>query len=416
MRIPLTWLAVPALAVGFVAATAVTYFYVTIPPDVDPATIESRVIGTPAEAHLTAVEAGRAAARSLTAEEKLPGMSVAVAVDGRVVWAEGFRYADVERRTPVTPDMRFRIGGVTEALTAAAVGLLVERGALDLDAPVQRYVPRFPEKEWRITTRQLMAHTAGFRRSSGEPEHLPGVVCTDDVERFTFFADDELRYEPGTRRAHARFGWVVVGAVVGGAAGVPYAEFMEREVLAPLDMRRTVPGGLGYDEADDATPYFPRFMLDPRYGLQEAPEVNLACLLPAAGYLSTPSDLARFGAAMMSGALLTAATWETLQTPVPLASGDSDGQALGWVVQQAPLGAGGTPTRIVGIGLGEAVRDAPLSAVSTGGHVAGGTATLMLVPEHRLAIAVATNVSGSRNVAALAMRLGGAFVDAGARQ
>ena len=95
-------------------------------------------------------------------------------------------------------------------------------------------------------------------------------------------------------------------------------------------------------------------MLDPRYGLQDAPTVDLSCILPAGGFLSTPSDLVRFGSAMMGDALLDPATVEELQTPVRLASGESTGQALGWIVRRIPMGADGAPTRIVGQGLGDA--------------------------------------------------------------
>jgi hypothetical protein len=113
---------------------------------------------------------------------------------------------------------------------------------------------------------------------------------------------------------------------------------------------------------------------------------------------------------MMGDALLDPATVEELQTPVRLASGESTRQALGWAVRRVPMGADGTPTRIVGQGLGDAVRRSPLSATTVGGHVSGGTASLMTVPEHRMAIAVATNVSGAENVSLLSARLADAFI------
>ncbi|MGH8245210.1 MAG: serine hydrolase domain-containing protein, partial [Gammaproteobacteria bacterium] len=92
-----------------------------------------------------------------------PGLSAAVAMDGTIVWSEGFGYADVEHRAPVWPASRFRIGSVSKSLTAAAVAKLVEQGKLDLDAPIQRYVPSFPDHKQKITTRQLAGHLAGIR-------------------------------------------------------------------------------------------------------------------------------------------------------------------------------------------------------------------------------------------------------------
>ncbi|MPZ21428.1 MAG: serine hydrolase, partial [Luteitalea sp.] len=72
----------------------------------------------------------------------------AVAVDGELAWAEALGWADLQERVPITPRMPFRIGGVSKPMTAAAVGLRHQQGLLDLDAPVQEYLPSFPEKRW----------------------------------------------------------------------------------------------------------------------------------------------------------------------------------------------------------------------------------------------------------------------------
>jgi CubicO group peptidase (beta-lactamase class C family) len=86
-----------------------------------------------------------------------------VAVNGEVVWAEGFGFADLEQCVPVTAKTKFRIGSVSKPLTAAAAALLYQEGKLNLDAPIQRYVPTFPDKGHVITTRQLLGHLAGVR-------------------------------------------------------------------------------------------------------------------------------------------------------------------------------------------------------------------------------------------------------------
>jgi CubicO group peptidase (beta-lactamase class C family) len=328
-----------------------------------------------------------------------------------MVWSEGFGWADLENQKPVTPTTLFRIGGISQILTAAAVGLLSERGNLDLGAPVQRYVTSFPEKEWSISTRQLMTHTAGITPHRSEGGLFQGASCVDDAERLAMFADDPLRYLPGTEYRYSTYGWVLVGAVVTATADEPYLDFLQREILTPLDMESTVPDLAGQTEPGCARFYYPRMMLNPRYGLHDASsQVDLSCFLPAVGFLSTPSDLVRLGAAMMSDTLLDLATVQELQTPVRLASGESTGQALGWAVRSVPLGIDGTATRIVGQGLGDPVRRRPLSATTTGGQVAGGTASLLTVPEHRIAIAVATNVTGAQNVPVLATRLADVFV------
>lgn len=399
-----------AAAVGLFLAGVAIWHWATIPPTPDPDTLPSRVFEPPSAAYRHAVEEGRSIARSLVAEEKLPGLSLAVAVNGEIVWAEGFRWADLENQTPVTPATRFRIGGVSKTLTAAAVGLLYDRGRLDLDAPVQRYVPSFPEKEWPVCTRQLMAHTAGIRPHRGEGGIFQGASCAEDAERLAIFAADPLRFRPGTEHHYSTYGWVLVGAVVAAAADEPFLSFMQREIFAPLEMENTVPDIAGQTDPGSAHFYFPRLMLDPRNGLQDAPTVDLSCPLASVGFLSTPSDLVRFGSAMMGDGLLDPATVKELQTPVRLASGETTVQALGWTVRSMPMGSDGATTRIVGQGLGEVVLRRFLSATTVGGQVAGGTASLMTVPEYHIAIAVATNVSGAGNVSLLSARLADTFI------
>jgi len=96
-------------------------------------------------------------------QQNLPGLSVAVGVDGDIVWAEGFGWADLENQVPVAPDTGFRVADASKALTSAAVGLLLEKNMLHLDDEIQVHVPEFPKKQWPVTLRQLMAQVAGVR-------------------------------------------------------------------------------------------------------------------------------------------------------------------------------------------------------------------------------------------------------------
>jgi CubicO group peptidase (beta-lactamase class C family) len=103
------------------------------------------------------------------ADTKAPGVAVSVGLNGRIVWSEGFGYVDVEQRVPAWPGITlFRVGSVAKPMTAVAVGQLYEQGRLDLDAPIQDYVPSFTEKERPITTRQLAGHLAGIRHYQGD--------------------------------------------------------------------------------------------------------------------------------------------------------------------------------------------------------------------------------------------------------
>src|SRR5712671_8010285 len=149
---------------------------------------------------------------------QIPGVQVAVAVNGKLVWSEGFGYADAERQQPVTRETQFRIGSVSKPLTATAVVLLYERGKLDLDVPVQRYVPSFPDKGTPITTRQLGGHLAGIRHYQGDEftlnQRFPTVTAA-----LAIFQNDSLVAKPGTRFSYSSYGFNLISAVVESASG-----------------------------------------------------------------------------------------------------------------------------------------------------------------------------------------------------
>ncbi len=323
-----------------------------------------------------AVARGRHVARAGLAGQNLPGLSVAVGIDGEIVWAEGFGWADLESRVPVGPETQFRIGTASIALTSAAVGLLLDRGRLKLDDEIQIYVPAFPRKPWPVTLRQLMAHTAGVTTDSGDEGPLLGAHCERPVEALPHFAEQSLRFEPGTDFRRSSYGWILVSAAVEAAAGKPFLRFMRKQIFEPLGMDDTSADSTTESMPDRVMPYFPRFAANPRYGPDLMREVDYSCYAGASAFVSTPSDLVRFGMAMQSGDLLQEATVERLQALQRLPSGQETGYGLGWEVTTVSLA--GTPT----------------PAVGHDGEVLGGmAASLATLPEHGIVVAVTSNTS-----------------------
>ena len=148
----------------------------------NPKDVPSVALAAPSPKWAAAVDQGRQLARAGLVQQNLPGLSVAVGVGGDIVWAEGFGWADMEKRVPVAPGMRFRIGHASKALTSAAVGLLLEKGRLHLNDDIQTYVPEFPKKPWPVTLRQLMGHVAGVRHYESEEDSTPTAHCDRAVE------------------------------------------------------------------------------------------------------------------------------------------------------------------------------------------------------------------------------------------
>src|SRR5690606_28844711 len=154
-------------------------------------------------------------------------------------WAEGFGWADIESRQPVTPDTRFRIGTTSIVLTSAAAGVLLEEGRLSLDEEIQRYVPDFPRKPWPITLRQLMGHVAGLRTDGGDESVLFRQRCERPVNALPHFASRRLLFEPGTDFSLSKYGWILVSAAVEASAQQPFMTVMRSRVFEPLGMKDT---------------------------------------------------------------------------------------------------------------------------------------------------------------------------------
>src|SRR3954468_23735933 len=291
-----TWLTLGAVAIGLLFAGILGrggYMSLTATPiHPDPHAVRSIARSTPVFTWASAAEQGRQLVRAYVAEQNLPGVSVAVGVGSDVVWAEGFGWADLEKRVAVSPETMFRIGTASTALTAAAAGLLLQQGRLKLDEVIQAYVPEYPEKPWPVTLRQLMAHVAGVRNDGGDEGPLLSKHCERTGDALKAFSDSPLLFEPGTKFRFSSYGWILVSAGVKPAAEAePFLTFMNKKVFAPLGMDHTVPDSTSQPIANRATAYFPRFAAEPRYGPELMRDLDYSCYSGSSVYLSTPSDL-----------------------------------------------------------------------------------------------------------------------------
>lgn len=339
----------------------------------------------------SAAEQARHIIRAHLAAKNLPGLSVAVGAGADIVWAEGFGFADLENRVRVEPGTRFRIGTASKALTSAAAGLLVERGQLNLDQKIQTYVPQFPQKPWPVTVRQLMAHVAGVRNDGGDESPIYGMECGSPVDGIEPFKDRDLLFEPGTEYRYSNYGWILVSAAIEAAARQPFLTFMRKQVFEPLGMDDTRDESATMRVPNMATPYFPKFAADPRYGPDLNRAVNLSCYAGASVFLSTPSDLVRFATALNGGKLLRPATVQLLQTSHRLPSGQDTGYGLGWDLETATLQGQSSP--LIG---------------HDGDMLGGMVSSLMTFPEHGLVVALTSNIAYA-DTHALGIRIAEAF-------
>ena len=205
----------------------------------EPQNAPSAVQSEPSPQWAAAVGRARLIVRAVLSEQNLPGLSVAVGVGGDIVWAEGFGWADVETRAPVTPQTRFRMGTASTALTSAAVGVLLEKDRVKLDEEIQAYVPQFPKKPWPVTLRQLMGQVSGVGIEATDDWRLSSQRCERAADALPVFADGPLLFQPGTQFRQSPHGWVLVSAALEAAAERPFLSFMRDQVFQPLGMAHT---------------------------------------------------------------------------------------------------------------------------------------------------------------------------------
>jgi serine beta-lactamase-like protein LACTB, mitochondrial len=282
-------------------------------------------------------QAAIAAAQRLVCDSlapKIPGLQVAVAVDGKLVWSAGFGYADLAHHTRVTRTTMFRIGSVSKPLTSIAVAQLVVSGKLDLDAPVQRYVPSFPQKPWPVTTRELAGHLAGIRHYQGN-EFLSNTAYPSVTAGLAIFANDSLLFEPGTRFAYSSYGFNLVSAVIEGASGENFLAYMGAHVIRPLGLTHTAP-----DRVDSLIPDRTAFY-DPdtvHRGFQVAAPVDNSYKWGGGGFLSSAEDLVRFGSALLQPGFLPQSSLDLLFTSQKTRDGQPTGYGVGWFIATDSLG------------------------------------------------------------------------------
>jgi serine beta-lactamase-like protein LACTB len=297
----------------------------------------------------------------------IPGMSVAVVKDGRYVWTQGYGLADTMKNAPDTTATVYPWASISKTLTAISVMQLVKQGKMDLDAPIQKYVPTFPVKSSPITIRELLGHLGGIRHYQGNEVFNTHHYATV-TEGLSIFKNDPLVAEPGTAYHYSSYGYNLLGAAIEGASGMDYVTYVRRNILQPA--------GLAGIQLDDALKPLPAKVHE--YGringiLKEAPPTDNSYKLPSGDWCSTAGDLAQYGAAVLSGRLLDRGTLEQMWTAQKTRDGIPTQYGLGWELHTI---AG---QRVV---------------AHTGGQP-GLSTILFMLPERNVAVALMCNLNGA---------------------
>jgi CubicO group peptidase (beta-lactamase class C family) len=294
-------------------------------------------------------------------KQDIPGLSLAVVTDNELRWSNGYGLADAENFVPAKAATVYRLGSISKPITATAVMQLVERGKLDLDAPVQKYCPPFPTKQWPVTSRELLGHLGGIRHYN-EKERVEYTTHFDSVASgLSVFKDDPLIAEPGTKFHYSSFGYNLLGCVVEGASGQSFADYIRQNIF--------VPAGMDHMQVDNVFALIPNrargYIRDDKGALHNSELMDSSYKIPSGGFCSTAVDLVRFASAIETGKLVKAETLTEMFTSEKTRDGKETGYGFGW-----------------GIGQLDGRR-----VVAHGGGQSGVSTHLLLLPDKGIAVA-----------------------------
>jgi CubicO group peptidase (beta-lactamase class C family) len=294
--------------------------------------------------------------------DAMPGASVLVAQNGEIVYQKGFGYADIEKKIPVTPDTKFKIGSVSKQFTAVAILKLQEEGRIRTDDKLSKYIPDFPRGN-EVTIYQLLTHTSGIH----DYNSTPGVDVTKAVTpRALLDIIKKLPYDsnPGERYLYNNSGYFILAYIVEQLSGKTLSEYLNETIFKPLGMTNS---GLYYTDIVLDTEAQGYSMNGEKVTKADFQEMSWA--FGVGSMYSTTKDLYKWNEAVFNGKVLSNATLKTVFTQAVLNSGAKVDYGFGWFL----------------------ITNSGLKFIQHSGGVSGFSSYLERQPENNLTVCVLLN-------------------------
>lgn len=237
--------------------------------------------------------------------------AVLVAKDGKILINKGYGSANLDWKVPDSPTTKFRLGSVTKQFTAACILLLEERGKLQIEDPIKKYLPDAPAAWDQITIFNLLTHTSGIPNFTEFPDYRESEAKpTTPEELVARFRTKPLDFAPGTSWHYSNSGYVLLGYLIEKISGESYRKFLQDNIFSPLGMKDS-----GYDSNTEVIPQHAVGYAPGPSGPVVAGYIDMSIPLSAGGLYSTTGDLLRWEQALYGGKLLTAASLRKMTTP-----------------------------------------------------------------------------------------------------
>lgn len=329
-------------------------------------------------------------------ELKIPGLALAIVRGDQIEYMRGYGNADDVGR-PVTPQTPFLVASLSKSFTALGVMQLVEAGKIDLEAPVQTYLPWFQMADRaasaKLTVRHLLHHTSGFSELDGALRNLDRNPAEDALEMSVrALSNARLDIAPGERYEYSNTNYDILGLLIQTVTGIPYETYIEENVFAPLQMENSYTSLEKARAGSSSTGYISLFGLTTNYD-RFMPYSRT--VVPSAGLFSSAEDMAHYllvhlneGRHPQGAALISPAGAAELHTP-GVNINENVSYAMGWVTFPFPqLAAANGASEIVPV------------ALSHGGEGANFRSLMVMVPDLQLGVVVLMNKIDQRRAEA----------------
>lgn len=261
--------------------------------------------------------------KSQMEKQHVPGVSIVVIKDSKIVKLEGYGLANVELNVPARPETVYKIGSVSKQFIATGIMLLVEDGKLSLDDPVSKFLDGTPETWKPITIHHLLTHTSGLVH---EAPGFDSLKVQNDADLIKTAYSEPLRFTPGEKYEHCNLGYFTLAAIITKVSGKPWGDFLNERVFAPLGMTAT-----RTTNVTDLVPNRANGYLWRDEKLQNA--APYIALRPSGAFLSTVVDLAKWDDALNTGKVLKQSTLDQMWTPAKLNDGTTNPYGFGWELE-----------------------------------------------------------------------------------
>lgn len=324
-------------------------------------------------------------------EGRTPGAAIAVIHNGRVVHAQGYGFANVERGDRITPNTVFDIASVSKQFTAMAIMMLIERGQLRSTDAISAFFPTFSSDAGRITVSQLLNHTSGimdYTLAWGETRKRPGGAARTNRAVVEFLAGRKLRFAPGARWEYSNSNYVLLAEIVGRVSGKAFPAFARDEIFRPLEMTSTfVHDGVDSGTISSSAHAIGYTSAGKGFRPVDRNQENYVC---GDGQVnSTLDDLVKWNQALDTERLVKKAMLQSALVPGRLNDGTPVSYAFGWGLASY----GGSVV------------------VSHGGETDGFVAQITRIPEHRFTVIVLSNDDRFTALHAIANKAADIYVD-----